>query len=120
VSHIRRTALVYRAYQRGLQALLVMNALDAVFTSWWVSAGWASEANPVMAGLLERGLGTFIFAKLAVAMLATMFLRRHGHRVLARVGVAAAVVVYAGVVFIHLHASATQYVSGTLLTVASR
>jgi hypothetical protein len=97
-----------------------MNALDAVFTSWWVEAGWASEANPVMARVLEQGLGTFIFVKLAVAMAAALFLKRHGHRALAQVGVAAAVVVYAGVVFIHLHAGATQYVSGTLLTIASR
>jgi hypothetical protein len=120
VSDVRSRARIIRRYQQGLQALLIMNALDAVFTSWWVAAGWASEANPVMARVLEQGLGTFIFVKLAVGIGAALFLRGHGHRALARVGVTAALIVYAGVVFLHLHASASQYVSGTLLTVASR
>ena len=109
-----------RRYERGLQALLVLNALDAVFTSWWVSSGWADEANPVMARLLEHGLPTFIFAKLLVGVLAALVLRANGHRALARFGLAAAVAVYTAVFFIHMHASATQIAEGTLLTLASR
>ena len=112
--------LLINRYHRGLKALLIMNGLDAVFTAWWVSAGWATEANPVMARVLDQGLGSFLFVKLAIMMAAAMVLRAQGHRMLARVGVTAAVVVYACVVCFHLHASATQYVSGTLLTVASR
>ncbi len=107
-------------YRRGLKALLVLNALDAVFTSWWVAAGWATEANPVMAQVLEHGLAAFIAVKLGLGMLVALILRPHAHRLIARVGVTAAVLAYVAVLFIHLHASASQVVDGTLLTIASR
>lgn len=120
MSSPRNPSLISRTFERGLQALLVLNALDAVFTSWWVAAGWADEANPMMAYVLEHGLAAFIFVKLAIGMAAALTLRAHGNRRLARVGLAAVLVAYAGVLFIHLQASAAQYASGTLLTVASR
>jgi len=96
------------AYQRGLQLLLVLNALDAVFTSWWVCSGLATEANPVMACALDQGLGAFMFVKLAVGMIVVLVLRGHGHRVIARAGLAAALVAYLAVVAFHLHASAVH------------
>lgn len=116
----RNSSLISRTFERGLQALLVLNTLDAVFTSWWVAAGWADEANPMMARVLDHGLPAFIFVKLAIGMGAVLMLRAHSNRALARVGLAAVLVAYAGVLFIHLHAGATQLASGTLLTVASR
>ena len=108
-----------RLYRRGLQALLVLNALDAVFTSWWVGAGWAGEGNPVMARVLDWGLTPFIAVKLIMGMMAVTFLSAHGHRPLARRGLLVALVVYVAVLGVHLHAGTAQYLDGTLLTLAS-
>ncbi len=107
-------------YLRALQWLLVLNAADAVFTSWWVCSGWATEANPVMACALDQGLGAFMGMKLGIGMAVVLFLRGHGHRRIARIGVAAALICYAAVVAFHLHAGVMQYADGTLLTLASR
>ncbi|MBK7858114.1 MAG: hypothetical protein IPJ65_05720 [Archangiaceae bacterium] len=106
--------------ERAVQALLVLNLLDAVFTSWWVSAGWATEANPLMARALELGLAPFIAAKLALGMFAALILRTHAprHR-LARAGLVMALVAYASVTALHLSQSATQASSGKMLTVAT-
>lgn len=107
-------------YGVALKVLLLLNALDAVFTSWWVAAGWATEANPVMAWVLEYGLAAFIFVKLGIGMAATLVLKPHGHRLIARVGVAAALLAYAAIAFIHLQASAELFLQSAPAVMASR
>ena len=105
--------------ERAVQALLLLNVADAVFTSWWVSAGWATEANPLMAHALAAGVGPFIFVKVLLGTVAVLFLRAHSHRPLSRVGIVAALVVYTCVLGFHLSEGAAQYDAGTLLSVAN-
>jgi hypothetical protein len=107
-------------YGVALKVLLLLNALDAVFTSWWIAAGWATEANPVMAWVLEYGLAAFICVKLGLGIVVTLVLKPHGHRLIARVGVAAAVLAYSAVAFVHLQASAELYLQRPAIAVASR
>lgn len=82
--------------------LFLLNFLDAVLTIVWVRNGIAGEANDLMAYLLDIGDAPFLGAKLAIGTLAAVVLLRFGHRPLAKYGVAAALVVYIGVMAIHV------------------
>src|SRR5258706_13471194 len=95
-------------YHRGLQALLILNALDAVFTSWWVGAGWAGEANPVMAHVLALGVGPFIAIKLAVGMAVGVIFRAQRAPPPARTGLPALVPAHPVGLRGHLHAGTSH------------
>ena len=66
-----------------MDALLLALALeDAILTLACVGAG-ATEANPLMCGLLALGPAAFVFVKLAVAALGAIELRKKAPRALA-------------------------------------
>lgn len=53
--------------------ILLLSCTDALFTLNLISAG-ASEANPVMASMLETGLDAFIVAKITITSLSVIVL----------------------------------------------
>ena len=59
-------------------AVLLMSCLDALFTLTLISKG-ATEANYVMARLLETSDGLFVAVKLAVTAFGVLFLMMHSH-----------------------------------------
>lgn len=89
-------------WRLALKALVVLNLLDAVFTAAYVSAGHATEANPLMEVLLNAGPGLFIAYKLGLVAMGVTYLNNWLHRPLARAGLAAALGVYVAVVANHL------------------
>ena len=96
--------------------LFLLNFLDAVLTIVWVRNGIAGEANHMMAYLLDIGDAPFLGAKIAIGTLAAVVLLRFGHRPLAKYGVTAALVVYFGVMGVHLF---TYLASAGIINIAS-
>lgn len=81
--------------------LFVLNWLDAQLTLFWVRAGLTTEANPVMAVLLDHGDYLFLLAKIAVGLFAALVLYRWSHRASARRGTHLVLGVYACVMLTH-------------------
>ena len=90
------------AFERALAVLVVLNLIDAVMTSLWVSEGIASEGNPVMAAALGLGLGQFVLGKVVLVGLGAASLYRLREQLLARIAVIPAVVLYCFVLGNHL------------------
>ena len=82
--------------------LFVLNLLDALLTLVWVRSGVAGEANLLMAKLLEVGDHAFIGAKIGIGLIAAFVFLLWGDRQVARYGITLAILVYTGVMIIHL------------------
>jgi hypothetical protein len=85
-----------------VKALLVLNLLDAAFTTLWVTAGLASEANPLLAELVAEHPVWFALVKTTLVGLGSLLLWRKRTRPLAVVGIFAAFLVYYAVLLYHL------------------
>ena len=86
-----------------LAGVLLLNLFDLVATVFFVTAGYAEEANPVMATFLELGAPGFALAKLGLVSAGVWVLWRHRERLLARLGSVGALAVYVGVGIFHLY-----------------
>lgn len=83
-------------------AVVVANLLDAVFTMFWVEAGIATEANALMAAVLERSAVGFTIIKLAVVSLGVLVLWRLRNRSrLAVPGLVGCCVAYSSLMLYH-------------------
>jgi hypothetical protein len=67
--------------------VLVINLIDAVLTLFWVGAGFAEEANPLLADLVKEHPVGFAVAKLGLVGLSSLLMWRLRHRPLAVVGI---------------------------------
>ncbi|MDJ0853550.1 MAG: DUF5658 family protein [Myxococcota bacterium] len=81
---------------------LVLNLIDAVLTLFWVGAGLASEANPLLAELVEHHPVFFALAKLGLVGLGSLLLWWLRDRPLAVIGIFGAFVVYYLILLHHL------------------
>jgi hypothetical protein len=82
--------------------LFSLNLLDALLTIVWVRNGIAAEGNQILAPLLETGDYTFLAVKLAIGTVAAMVLLRWSDVPVAKYGLTAALVVYVGLMGVHL------------------
>lgn len=82
--------------------LFGLNLLDAFLTLAWVRSGVAGEANYLMATLLDIGDFAFIGAKLTIGLFAAIVFLLWGDRQIARYGISLALIVYGGVMIIHI------------------
>lgn len=82
--------------------LFTLNLLDALLTLVWVRTGTASEANAIMASLLEIGDYPFILAKLAIGALTAVVILKWGYVSIAKPLVSVALTVYIGLMGIHV------------------
>ena len=83
-----------------LTLLFVLNYVDAMFTLVWVRLGLASEANPLMAEIIDNPL-LFVSVKVTMVTLCCVLLFRHRHRTSAKVAAILGAVVYVGILVIH-------------------
>ena len=86
-----------------LAVTIILNLFDAVSTLLAVQLGSATEANPLMAHLLQRSAVLFMFAKLSLVSCGVALLYRWRHLRLARMGTVVATVAYAAVIAIHVN-----------------
>jgi hypothetical protein len=83
-------------------AVVVLNLADATFTLWWVHNGIATEANALLADLVESNAIGFALAKSTLVSLGLLLLWRQRRRPLAAFGIALVFVAYNGLVVYHL------------------
>jgi hypothetical protein len=88
-----------------VQATLVLNLFDAVFTLIWVRAGLAREANELLRVLVEEHALAFVGVKLALVSLGSLLLWRLRERPAAVIGIFAAFLVYYAILLYHLQFS---------------
>ncbi len=84
--------------------VLVLNVVDATFTLLWVQMGWATEANPVMAAMLNHSPVVFMLSKLALVSGGMGVLWKLRRLPLAKFGVGIASIVYIGIFAHHMTA----------------
>jgi hypothetical protein len=82
--------------------LFILNLVDGLLTIAWVRSGVATEGNGLMAHLLDIGNGPFLLAKIGMGTFAAIVFYRGGGRPLAKYGLALTLVLYVGVMGIHL------------------
>jgi hypothetical protein len=82
--------------------LFILNAIDAVATVTWVSAGFATEVNPLMAHLLEIHPVVFVATKITLVGLCSYLLWCHCDRWLSVAATIMLVGVYYTLIAYHL------------------
>lgn len=90
-----------RALEWLIFTIVIMNATDAVMTVFWISAGLATETNPLMDLLLSLHPVFFVVGKLALVFLGVGLLWRYRYMRSAMVGVVLVAAVYYGVTLVH-------------------
>lgn len=81
--------------------LFLLNWLDAQLTLIWVRSDIATEANNLMAHLLNIGDAPFLLTKLAIGAFSAYVLYRCSHLTMARRGMKLALVVYGALMLVH-------------------
>ena len=92
-----------------VKSVLVLNLFDAVFTLLWVQAGLASEANPLIAELVNDHAVLFVVVTLSLVFLGSALLWRRRGRPISVIGIFAVFVAYYLILLYHL-----QYASGLI------
>ena len=82
--------------------LFLLNWLDAQLTLIWVRSNIATEANNLMAQLLNIGYAPFLLTKLAIGAFAAYVLYRCSHLTIARRGMKLVLSVYGALMLIHV------------------
>ena len=85
----------------ALFALFVLNTMDGLLTILWLQKGLATEANPMMAQLIDTHPALFMLGKLLLVFLGSMLLLRYYYRGSAVVGVVFLNVFYSGLMLYH-------------------
>jgi hypothetical protein len=95
----------------GLLILLLVaaNFTDAVLTLTWVDMKVATEANPLMAALLQIGSGSFLAVKFTLVNLGAYLLwQSRGHR-LTHWGLALSLTAYGAVAYAHIRTAMSVF-----------
>lgn len=82
--------------------LFLLNIVDAVMTIIWVRNGVATEANGLMAGLLDIGDFPFLLVKLGMGTFMALVLLKGADNRLAKYAVAIGLLAYAGAMSSHI------------------
>jgi len=86
-------------------ATLILNVVDAFLTLIWVMSGQATEANPLMAVLIEQNPVLFVVVKFTLVFLGSTLLWRYRKRPLSVIFIFLAFMIYYGIVLFHLNAA---------------
>ena len=92
----------WRALSWVVQAVVVLNLLDAVLTLVWVNTGVAVEANALLSDSVETNAVAFMAVKLSLVSLGVLLLWRQRERKLAVAGLVIAFVAYNSLLLYHL------------------
>ena len=82
--------------------LFLLNWIDAQLTLIWVRSNIATEANNLMAHLLNIGDAPFLLTKLAIGAFAAYMLYRCSHLTIARRGMQLVLSVYGALMLVHV------------------
>ena len=85
-----------------VRSVLLLNLFDAIFTLYWVRAGWAREANSLIEQLVEENALGFVAVKLTLVSAGSWLLWEHRRRPASVVAIFVIFVVYYLVLLHHL------------------
>jgi len=85
-----------------IEAIVILNLLDAVLTLGWVHTGLAGEANPLLQSLVYDHAVLFIAMKLTLGAVGAWLLWQHRYRAFAVIGAFAVFMAYYAVLLQHL------------------
>ncbi len=85
-----------------VRSVLVLNLLDAAFTLYWVQAGWAREANALVADLVKDHAIAFVGVKLVLVSAGSWLLWEHRQQPTAVIAIFITFVAYYLVLLHHL------------------
>ena len=77
-----------------LLLVFLFNVLDASLTSYVITAGLATEANPLMGAILEHGIVPFVVCKLSLVIMSIVVLWKFRFKKIARYGTLLCFAVY--------------------------
>jgi len=86
-----------------IASALILNLFDAVFTMLHVTSGNATEANPLMAGVLANSPVLFVATKIGLVSLGLLLLWRLRYRATAVAGVVVTLATYVCINAYHIH-----------------
>jgi hypothetical protein len=89
------------ALAKLLILLIILNIIDTGGTLYWISEGIATEANPIMQSWLQIHINAFIFIKLLMVFLCTVFLWLLRKRKLVHILIIPTLAVYIYIFIIH-------------------
>ena len=89
--------------------LFALNFIDAIATLIWIRTGVTTEANDLMAALLETGELAFLVVKLGMGVFACTVFFMGARFTLARFGVALALIAYTGAMVSHVLTGLAAY-----------
>ena len=87
--------------ENAIYALVIMNGVDAILTITWVTFDMATEANPLMDGLLQTHPVLFMTTKLALVFLGLKLLWNHRKKRMVTIGIIILCLVYYGLMLVH-------------------
>ncbi|MBM73762.1 MAG: hypothetical protein CMK59_00060 [Proteobacteria bacterium] len=82
--------------------MILLSVLDGFLTVLWVHGGIATEANPLLADILDRRVGIFWLGKTILVGFGAVLLSRYRHQHIARLGLALSLLVYGAIAIEHL------------------
>ena len=88
--------------KKMLTGLFILNLLDAILTLVWIQVGFATEANPIMDGLMRIHPSLFLLAKVALVSACLGVLWAGRHKALARACTVFGFTVYSMVIVYHV------------------
>jgi len=86
-----------------LYATIIMNVIDAICTMFWVYSGRATEANPLMAVVIDNPF-TFALVKISLVSFGSFLLWKSHKRPFAIIGIVTIFLVYYATLLHHLRA----------------
>jgi hypothetical protein len=78
----------------ALSLVLVLNILDAIFTSFVVSNALAVEVNPLMGAVLDIGIAPFIIVKLGIVIISLKVLWKYRDKTITKIGTTVCLCIY--------------------------
>lgn len=89
--------------------LCLLNLFDAGATTFLLTTGLGMELNPVMAWLIEQGIGYFWAFKLSIGTVAPYVLAKHHQNIIARRGLYVMASLYGALFVYYMCAFATMF-----------
>lgn len=103
ITHVTRAvAAASEACRPWIWAVLLFNVLDLAFTIYYIEAGHAVEANPLMAAAYANSPVHFGIIKMALAVLGITLLYRARHARTAQIAIRGITVAYGLLVAYHV------------------
>jgi hypothetical protein len=82
--------------------LVLFSLIDGFASAVWINYHFASEANPIMAVLMDIDLSLFLYIKIGVTLLCSLLLWKIRHHRLAKIALVFTLAIYTYILYKHI------------------